>query len=284
MREAAPAKVNLFLHITGRRADGYHLLESLFVFADVCDWLEVCPADDLSLNIIGPQAASIPNSADNLVLAAARALQPLSGLKGARLTLEKNLPVAAGIGGGSADAAAALRLLVRFWGLKTPAAQLHDIALALGADVPACLDPAPKLVRGIGDILQPLSGLPPLFLLLANPGVAVPTAAVFGARAGLGGRFSPAGPPNFGRIDTERLVEILATSSNDLEAAAISLAPQIRTVIEVIGAQADCRIARMSGSGATCFGLFTNQGAAIAAATEIAAQYPAWWVWAGSIL
>lgn len=284
MAEAAPAKVNLFLHVTGRRADGYHLLESLFVFADVADRLQVeaCPA--LELRVVGPRAPLIPASAENLVLKAAQALRaaaPDAGHKGARLTLEKNLPVAAGLGGGSADAAAALRLLQRFWQVDIRQAELQALALRLGADVPACLDCRPKLVSGIGEILVPLPALPPFYLVLVNPGISLSTARVFAARAGLQDKFSSPDMPRIDGLTPEGLIDMLAARGNDLEAAACALEPEIAAVIAALAGQPGCRISRMSGSGATCFGLFLHAFEAQAAAAQLAGSHPEWWIWSG---
>ncbi len=261
----APAKVNLYLHVTGRRADGYHLLDSLAVFPDVGDVLTAAPADALSLHVEGPFAAGLAGEADNLVLRAARAL----GVAGARLVLEKNLPIASGIGGGSADAAAALRLL------GADRADLPALALGLGADVPVCLASRPARMQGIGEILLPAPALPPVGIVLVNPGVAVATPAVFRARAP--GFTPPAALPG-GWPDAAAMAADLAACTNDLQAAAISLCPAIA---EVLDALSGALFARMSGSGATCFALFADADAARAAAAGLAR--PDWWVWGGSM-
>jgi 4-diphosphocytidyl-2-C-methyl-D-erythritol kinase len=270
--EPAPAKVNLFLHITGRRDDGYHLLDSLVVFAGVGDVLHAQPADGLSLELEGPFGAALASEQDNLVLRAARAL----GGGGARLILEKNLPVASGIGGGSADAAAALRLLCRMWNLAQP--DLPRIALTLGADVPVCLAGRPSRMGGVGERLLPAPGLPACGLVLVNPGVAVATADVFRARRG--GWSTPAELPNTWP-DVAGLARDLLELRNDLQAPAIALQPSIGEAIAALAAMPGCRLARMSGSGATCFGLFDDPAVAADAAARL--RRPAWWTWGGSL-
>ncbi|HUZ62901.1 MAG TPA: 4-(cytidine 5'-diphospho)-2-C-methyl-D-erythritol kinase [Acetobacteraceae bacterium] len=274
----APAKVNLFLHVVGRRADGYHLLDSLAVFASVGDRLEARPAGAIGLELTAA-ASGLPDGDGNLVLRAARALAGAAGVSaGAALRLEKVLPVASGLGGGSADAAAALRVLMRLWGVVLPARQLADIALALGADVPVCLDSRPARMGGVGEVLAPAPALPELGLVLVNPGVPVATAAVFAARAG--GFSAPAALPA-GWTSAAALAGDLARLSNDLEAPAIALAPPIGVVLAALRALPGCLLARMSGSGATCFGLFAGAAMASAAATILAR--PGWWCWGGGL-
>ena len=256
----APAKINLFLRVTGKRADGYHLLDSLVVFAGAHDRLSATAADQISLTVGGAFGASLAAEADNLVLRAARGLAAAAGIAaGARLYLEKNLPIASGIGGGSSDAAAALRLLSRLWHVGVP----EGLAATLGADVPVCLDPVPRRMRGIGEILSPAPGLPACGIALVNPGLALPTGSVFRAReAGFSaGAVLPAGWP-----DTAALASWLAGWGNDLEAPAIALCPPIAQVLTALRAQPGCRLARMSGSGATCFALFDAPAEAEAAA------------------
>jgi 4-diphosphocytidyl-2-C-methyl-D-erythritol kinase len=276
----APAKINLSLRVTGTRSDGYHLLDSLVVFADVGDRLFVRPADTLSLTIGGPFGASLSGEGDNLVLRAARALAAEAGIapRGA-LALDKALPIASGIGGGSSDAAAALRLLDHAWNLETPAEAMRRIAVTLGADVPVCLDRLPMRMRGIGEKLTPTPVLPCLGLVLANPGTAVATAAIFRARAGMA--FSPEASEPLGWLNLDALVAQLIGEPNDLEAAAISLEPSIGTVLTALRALPGCRLARMSGSGATCFALFADPEAAAVAATGL--QPEAWWRWGGGL-
>jgi 4-diphosphocytidyl-2-C-methyl-D-erythritol kinase len=280
----APAKVNLTLRVTGRRPDGYHLLDSLVVFAGVGDRLTVAPAPDLSLAVTGPFGPGLAAEPDNLVLRAAHSLAAAAGVvaRGA-LTLEKNLPVASGIGGGSADAAAALGLLARAWGVSLPDGTLDALALGLGADVPVCLARRPVRMAGIGEILAPVPALPPLGLVLVNPGVACPTAAIFRARAAAGAGFSAtdAVPPAERFATPASLAAALGASGNDLEAPAIAMAPIIAAVLAALRAQPGCLLARMSGSGATCFGLFPDAAAASRAARALVGA--GWWRWGGGL-
>jgi 4-diphosphocytidyl-2-C-methyl-D-erythritol kinase len=275
--EFAPAKINLHLHVVGRRDDGYHLLDSLVVFAGVGDRLSVSPADGLSLSVTGPFAAGLPAEADNLVLRAARALAANAGIAAnGRLMLEKNLPVASGIGGGSADAAAALRLLCRFWQISP---NLDLIASELGADVRVCVAGRPALMSGIGEVLAPAPPLPDVGIVLVNPGVAVSTPSVFRARAGA---FSgKAVFPGDGWGDAASLAGDLVDTRNDLEPAACSLAPAIGDALDTLAATCGCLLARMSGSGATCFGLFDSPRAARQAADGVVRF--GWWIWGGGL-
>jgi 4-diphosphocytidyl-2-C-methyl-D-erythritol kinase len=266
--EFAPAKVNLSLHVTGRRADGYHLLDSLVVFAGVGDRVLAEPAAALSLTITGPQSAALTVADDNLCVRAAR-LMP-----GAlRLTLEKHLPVASGIGGGSADAAATLRLIARLTGHPLPPAAE---VLRLGADVPVCLAGQPVRMTGIGEGLHPMAHpLPPAWLVLVNPGQAVSTPAVFRALD----RRDNAPMQAMPRLrDAAELAAWVAMQRNDMEAAATRLLPVIAEVRRALSAQPGCLLSRMSGSGATCFGLFADPLTANAAARAISATQPGWWV------
>jgi 4-diphosphocytidyl-2-C-methyl-D-erythritol kinase len=277
VQEFAPAKINLHLHVVGRRPDGYHLLDSLVVFAGIGDWLTVSPAPDLSLTLSGPFAPGLAAEQDNLVLRAARGLADLTGISptGA-LRLEKNLPVASGIGGGSADAAAALRLLCRFWAISP---NLTHLAQSLGADVPVCLLSRPSLMSGIGEILAPAPPVPAAGLVLINPGVAVSTPSVFRARTG---GFSLAATfPLDGWPSAKTLSHTLAETQNDLEAPARSLAPAINDALAALAEARGCHIARMSGSGATCFGLFECPEAALQAADTV--RRDGWWVWGGRL-
>jgi len=274
--EAARAKVNLTLQITGRRPDGYHELESLVVFAGVGDELRFAPAGEIGLTLEGPFAAALSAGGDNLVLRAAHRLaEALDEPRGAAITLTKNLPVASGIGGGSADAAAALRGLLRLWQRTLAEGALRDLALNLGADVPVCLRGDPVVMSGIGEKLTPVAALPPLWLLLVNSGVAVSTAAVFKAREGA---FSAPGEPLPPSLGLPALVQWLEQHRNDLEAPACALAPEIAEVLAALRALAQCLLARMSGSGATCFGLFEDETAVRQAAEALALQFPDWWV------
>lgn len=275
--ELAPAKLNLYLHITGRRDDGYHLLDSLIAFAEVGDVVTVEPADTLSLDVRGPFAQEIEAlEADNLVMRAVAALANAAGMPPrAAIRLEKNLPVAAGIGGGSADAAAAIRALSRLWHVQIDDEALHRLALDLGADVPACLTSRPVVATGIGDILTPIGAdWPAMPLVLVNPGIPLATPAVFGARSG---PFRAASPFSTTARDYRGFVTALSLRHNDLEPAARSLEPMISTVLDAIAAQSGCLLARMSGSGATCFGLFETVESARGAARSIGDQSPDWW-------
>ncbi len=262
----APAKINLTLHVTGRRADGYHLLDSLVVFVDAGDVVSARPAAELSLQVSGAMARHLPVASDNLVLRAARAM----GVTGAALTLDKRLPVTAGIGGGSADAAAALRLLARLTGRPLPD------AAALGADVPVCLSAAPCRMRGIGEVLDPVPVLPPVWLVLVNPGAALSTPEVF---ARLTRRDKAPMPETLPRWpDTPALIDWLSGMRNDLEPPAITALPVIAEVLAALRATPGCALARMSGSGATCFGLFPDAAAARQAARTLSATHRGWWV------
>jgi 4-diphosphocytidyl-2-C-methyl-D-erythritol kinase len=273
VREHAPAKLNLDLLITARRADGYHELDSLVAFTDIGDELTFQHADTLSLELTGPFAAVLPAGSDNLVLRAAHGLAAAAGRPAlARIRLEKRLPVAAGIGGGSADAAATLRGLQRLWGTALGTAELAALALSLGADVPVCVLGRAVRMRGIGELLQPVAELPALQLVLVNPGLPLATAAVFKAlRAETFGN-RPAAVPG-----TPSLAW-LRTCRNDLETPARALLPVVGEILTVLAAEPDCRFARMSGSGPTCFGAFATRAAAEAASRRIAARYPRWWV------
>lgn len=268
----AHAKVNLWLNVVGRRADGYHLLHSLVAFCDLADTVEARPAADLSLVLTGPTAGVLAGETDNLVLAAARALAARAGVAPrAALALTKRIPVAAGLGGGSADAAAALRVLADLWRVALPVEELFDLAASLGADVPMCLAGRAAIASGIGERLEPATELPPCAMLLVNPGVALPTAEVFAARRG---PFSPVRPVDRTWRDLADLVEDLAARGNDLAAAAISLRPEIGAVLELLRGSGGVRYAAMSGSGATCFALCDDRAAAERAAATVPAD---WW-------
>ena len=265
MEEVARAKINLALHVRGREPDGYHRLDTVFAFAEHGDLLRASEAAELSLGIKGPFASGLSAGEDNLVLRAARALQArLQVGKGAALILDKRLPVASGIGGGSADAAAALRLLDRLWGIGAGEPELLDIARSLGADVPACVLSRPCLGTGRGDDLAPfdasaVTGAP---LLLVNPGIGVSTADVFRGWAGR---------------DDGPLPQDLWSARNDLEAPAKAVAPVIGDVLEALAAASGTRLVRMSGSGATCFALFESAAARDTAGADIAAAHSHWW-------
>ncbi len=344
----APAKINLTLRIFGRRADGFHELESLVAFAPFGDRLTLWPGRPLDLAVSGPMAAGAGPLADNLVLRAARALaERIEGLRLGRFVLFKRLPSGAGLGGGSADAAAALRLIAQANGLGLDDGRIHEAARATGADIPVCLDSQPRVMRGIGEILSAPIVLPRLGILIVHPGLALPTGPVFKAlglapgeqlvarspplplQKGRGfdlwqgasspsprlrgeGRGEGASPraqtrgdapspdlsPQAGRGEgrghvplpwqagqerakRDALLAWLASERNDLESVAISIAPQIADVLRAIAGLAGCRLARMSGSGSACFGLFDSARAAAAAAKRLAAARPSWWVRAG---
>ncbi|MBX9842270.1 MAG: 4-(cytidine 5'-diphospho)-2-C-methyl-D-erythritol kinase [Xanthobacteraceae bacterium] len=278
--ELAPAKVNLTLAVLGRRADGYHLLDSLVVFAGVADRLTLAPGPALSLKVRGETAAQAGPLDDNLVLKAARALAgEVPGLKLGRFTLEKRLPVAAGLGGGSSDAAAALRLLAKANRFRIAGAPVAKIAPMIGADVPVCVDPRPRRMRGIGEVLSAPLGMPKLAAVMVNPGVAVPTRDVF-MKLGLkpGGPVRRAAPARALPRGVAGFVEYLSKHGNDLQAPAIEVQPVVARVLADIRESKDCLLARMSGSGATCFGIFASPRAASVAARSLSAAQPKWWV------
>lgn len=290
MQASAHAKINLFLHITGRRDDGYHLLDSLAVFADASDRVTLsAPSNSMSLTINGPFGVGLKADDQNLVLRAARALQAQAGttIRGLtesfHLELEKNLPVSSGIGGGSADAAATLRLLAREWNVDQAA--LFPIAETLGADVPVCIAQRATRMQGIGEILAPAPILPEAGLLLVNPGVGVSTPDVFRAFAAGGGiveRPEPFLPGHWNTV--QDMVANLNATTNDLQAPALSQCPVIGTVLAAIASLPDCLLSRMSGSGATCFGIFPTPSNAQAAASILNKRSArlGWWTWGGS--
>mgnify|MGYP005989205313 CR=1 FL=1 len=267
----APAKINLALHVTGRRPDGYHLLDSLVVFAPVGDRITIGAGAGLSLTVEGPESAGVPSDMRNLALRAAA----LSG-QGAALVLDKRLPSSSGIGGGSADAAATLRGMAAFHGGAVDDAQ----ALALGADVPMCLASRPVRVRGIGERLDPVT-LPPVAAVLVNPRRPVSTPAIFNALETRDNPPMPDALPDL--VGAAGLIAFLKEMRNDLEAPARRVEPVINLVLTALGAQPGCGLARMSGSGATCFGLFAREADAHAAARQIGRAKPDWWV-AGGLL
>ncbi|HET7882614.1 MAG TPA: 4-(cytidine 5'-diphospho)-2-C-methyl-D-erythritol kinase [Acetobacteraceae bacterium] len=279
LTEPAPAKINLYLHVTGRRDDGYHLLDSLVVFASAADSLTVAAADALHLTVSGPFAAGLASEPDNLVLRAARALAAECGVtSGGQLVLEKNLPVASGIGGGSADAAATLRLLCRLWGVTPPPRTLAAVAAGLGADVPVCLAGRNARMGGIGERLDPAPRLPPCGIVLANPGMGVATAAVFRARTGPWSQV-PELPSAW--ESAPAMAADLARLGNDLQPAAIGLCPVIDDLLGALEETQDCLLARMSGSGATCFGLYPDTTAATRAAARL--RHKVAWCWSGPL-
>ena len=274
LSDLAPAKINLTLRIVGRRADGYHELESLVVFADLADRLTLIPGPETSLEVTGPFAAACGATDDNLVLKAVRKFSAgVSGLKAGRFRLEKNLPVAAGIGGGSSDAAAALRLLARANGIALDYPRLAEAAVAVGADVPVCVEPRARIMRGMGEILSAPLGLPALPALLVNPRVPTETRKVFAAFAGMHGNNEPLGAP-----PRDNLLGYLQAHGNDLTVAAIACVPVIGEVLDVIAVLPGAQLARMSGSGSTCFALFGSAEAANNAVERLRLAQPSWWI------
>jgi 4-diphosphocytidyl-2-C-methyl-D-erythritol kinase len=282
VRRAAPAKLNLYLHVIGRRDDGYHLLDSLVAFADVADVVTAADAERLTLRIAGPFAAALAEEGEkNLVWRAASALAERAGIPArAALALEKNLPVASGIGGGSSDAAATLHALAELWHLDLRERRFAGLPESLGADVPVCLLGRSAWLAGIGEQVSPAPALPGCAVVLANPGVAVATPAVFKARLGAFSRPARFDPPQ----DVAGLAAALAERRNDLTDAAICLAPDVAEVIRALASEPGALLARMSGSGATCFALFAGLAAARAAAARLAAARPRWWVAAGRLI
>jgi len=275
VRIDAPAKINLYLHVTGRRDDGYHLLESFVVFTEIGDRLIVEPADTLSLTIEGPFGAGLDSGGgDNLVLGAADALRTAFKISaGARIVLEKNLPVSSGIGGGSADAAAALHALSALWRLDVPASGLAEIGIALGADVPVCLYARPAMMSGAGEVVDSTDAPPTCGVVLVNAREGVSTPAVFAARTAA---FSDAQgwttPDNF-----DDFVLSLSNRGNDLFAPARTVSPVIDQVMAALQADGQCALARLSGSGGTCFGIYRDTALADAAAKRISHEHPDWW-------
>jgi 4-diphosphocytidyl-2-C-methyl-D-erythritol kinase len=281
LQDLAPAKINLTLRVTGRRADGYHELCSVVCFANVGDGLRLSGGPALELAVEGETAAQSGAVSDNLVLKAARALQEqIPDLRVGHFLLTKRLPVAAGLGGGSADAAAALRLLTRLNELAPVDWRLMHAAQATGADVPVCLDPRPRIMRGIGEVLSGPLALPRLDAVLVNPRIAAPTAQVFKALREMSEGDDPAAHllEKNDAPEAGTLIEALKQSRNDLEAPALSLFPAIGDALAALRTTGGCQLARMSGSGATCFGLFESAASADAAAAQLRSGHPGWWV------
>lgn len=283
LKLAAPAKLNLYLHITGKRPDGYHLLDGLVAFIDVYDTLEIAAAPALTFSAKGPFAGDLGDDpSSNLVVRAARDLAAAVGREpNVALALTKVLPVASGIGGGSADAAACLRGLARLWGLDPAGAEVRAVAEGLGADIPVCVDGRAVFIGGIGTELDPAPKLPSAELLLVNPGIALPTPDVYRTRTGA---FSPAMRFDRAPANARDLATLLALRHNDLTAPAIARVPQIETVLDAIAACGGNLLARMSGSGATCFSVFDDAAGAGRAAAEIMRNHPGWWVAGGRLL
>ena len=315
---SAPAKVNLYLHVTGRRDDGFHELDSLVVFADVGDVITVSESDGLSLTITGPFAEGLSSGEDNLVLRAARKLAAHTGVKAnAHITLDKNLPIASGIGGGSADAAATLQALVQFWNIELGDDDIHHVAhdvaenldmaralstlfklwrddlgsdmlgaigLQLGADVPVCLEGRPAYMGGIGERLDMAPHLPDAWLVLVNPGVSVSTPEVFKAYKNSGVPFSKPARFHDHPRDALQLALLLSARDNDLMAPAVALNSEIQQVLDALKKRDGALLTRMSGSGATCFALFASQNEAATAASALVQDHPDWWAAAAQML
>lgn len=283
VQETASAKINLSLHVVGRRADGYHLLESLVAFTRDGDRVRIddCDGDDSSLLIEGPFAEGLEADDRNLVMRAARAI----GAAPCRIFLDKRLPIASGIGGGSADAAATLRGLMAREGRALSQDELDEIALSLGADVPVCLRSQTCFMGGIGENIQPAPALPQIAAVLINPLVGVSTAAVFQALGLVAGGSGKDPHPDLPRAwrDAAEVAAFVRTCRNDLEPAARAIAPVIGDVLDFLQAQRGCLTARMSGSGATCFGLFATLGEAERAVTQASVDRPRWWALASEL-
>ncbi len=282
----ARAKLNLYLRVVGRRADGYHLLDSLVAFCDLADTISVTPAGDLTLTIDGPLAGAIASEPadNNLALRAARALAGRAGVAPkAAIHLTKRIPVAAGLGGGSADAAATLLALVDLWRVAMPEEELFDLAATLGADVPMCLAGQTAQVSGIGERVGPAVALPAAAVVLVNPGEPLPTPAVFTAHARVGAAHTLAAPLDAAPADVAALGRSLEARGNDLTNAARSVVPAIADVLGELSATRGCRVAQMSGSGATCFALYDDLDAAQVARTVIGRDHAAWWTYAGML-
>ncbi|MGD9967245.1 MAG: 4-(cytidine 5'-diphospho)-2-C-methyl-D-erythritol kinase [Hyphomonadaceae bacterium] len=274
VRVFAPAKINLTLEVGRPRSDGYHPLQSVVMFAAVGDWIEAAPADDLSLTISGPFAEGLPADATNLVLRAARLLDPA---RGAAISLEKNLPVASGIGGGSSDAAAALQALNELWALGHGEQDLVRLAAKLGADVPVCVCRRSAWISGTGETVTAMRATP-LHAVLVNPGEPLPTPAVYRRfdETGRGGAFERRDAPGWAALD--EAVEAILRHGNDLEVPACTLIPELTDVLGALRRDARSLCASLSGSGATCFALAGSAGDAASMAADIAASNAAWWV------
>lgn len=286
MKMIAPAKLNLFLHITGRRDDGYHLLNSLFVFTEFGDVVEIKSDKKLSLVIDGPFYSALKNEAveNNIAYRAALLLQKKYRVAdGAKIHLTKNIPVGAGLGGGSSDAAAVLRGLNQLWNLNLNLETLCEMGLSLGADVPACIIARPAIISGIGETISPFALSFSIPVLLVNPNLALVTSTVFQAYKNSHRPFASHFNQEINNKNYHALINSLAAEHNDLEAAAIQLQPKIQTILTILSQQSGCDLARMSGSGATCFGLFSNLSAAQSAMKIITKNHPAFWIQLGYI-
>lgn len=280
----APAKINLYLHIIGRRKDGFHLLDSLIAFASIHDTLSLKAAIELNLEIDGQFACRLTKEPNNLVLKAARGLARICDVnKGAQIRLTKSLPVASGIGGGSSDAAATLKGLIRLWKVQPDSQSLQRLALELGADVPVCLNGQAAFMSGIGEKISKAGPLPICSLVLVNSGAAASTPAVFKTWAQSQPDFSKSGQFNYTPKNIGELVSILKSRKNDLDQAAQVLCPEISRVLSALKNSQGSLLARMSGSGATCFALFADPEEAEAASLDLTHRHPEWWVRSGSL-
>lgn len=278
---AAYAKVNLYLHVTGKHQNGYHLLDSLVVFANVGDVIEVAPANELKITVTGEYASYV--SADNSVKKAADGLRKHFDIHtGAHITLHKNLPVGAGIGGGSADAAATIKLLLRLWKINASPKELLAIALLVGADVPACLQSTSLYMNGIGEITEAAPRIPGLHLLIVSNGKQLLTKDVFANfKTAI---FTPPAKHLKNFLLPNDVIDYLQDTRNDLQGVAIEMMPEIVDVLKALGQDQNCLLSRMSGSGSACFGLFAKRKYAEDAATKLGQQYPSWWIRAAAIL
>ena len=278
----APAKLNLFLHVTGRRENGFHTLDSLVTFANIGDTITIEDAPSFSLHTNGPFPGSLPqNHDDNLVVQTAKTLSKhLNKPLNVKITLTKNLPLAAGIGGGSSDAAATIRGLIEHWKIKNETDHILKTIAKLGADIPVCFQAKPTIMRGIGDILLPAPAMPKTPIVLINPMIPCPTKDVFAAYEGHD-KHNTALPAQCNTIDD--LVKILDPLDNDLLDPALKIVPDIQNVINALNTQKECHLARMSGSGATCFGLFETIEHAERTAKTIKSENPNWWIKTGHI-
>lgn len=289
--EFAPAKINLSLHICGKRPDGYHLLHSLVAFArDIGDTITIKPSQTLELEITGPYAGYLDKTAydttrtsGNLVIRAAYALADMSGIPlTAHITLEKNLPVSSGIGGGSSDAAALIKALSAFWNIAPDKNALRPILSALGADLPVCYEQQTSIMEGIGEIITPYHGLPALPVILINPLIPCPTKNVFGR---FNGQFTPLPavlPPAFANVQ-EFTGFIQAECRNDLQPPAIEAVPEIKNILAALEKTENCMLARLSGSGATCFGIYPTPQSAASTARILQENHKNWWIKAGTL-
>ena len=281
VREFAPAKINLFLHVGDKRSDGFHAVQSLVAFASIGDELNFKMAEGLNLEVTGRYAGSLAGEVDNLVLRAARVLAVEAAVvPAAKIALSKTLPVSSGIGGGSADAAATLRGLERLWKIGLAEAARTKLAASLGSDVPVCLASVPSWMEGRGEQVTPAGALPTMAIVLANPGIAVSTAEIF---ARLDARHGVSGSKPARWASVQELIAYLNTTANDLEGPSRTVAPAIGDVIDALRGSPNVLLARMSGSGATCFGLFGTEASARSAAERIAAVHPDWWVMPGTL-